>query len=122
MTDNQKIKISIAILTSLGIVKSQKELAAKMGYDDPSSFSQIINGHVPIPKKFIEKLRSTHEYVDSFWKRGFGGVRENDESLEDENKRLKKEKEELLNKVISLQDKLLDKSLSPNRDIIDDKL
>lgn len=70
MTDLQKIKISITILTSLGIAKSQEEIGNLLGYKTKSSFSQILSGKTKIPEGFIDKLRGLHHSVNNFWKYG----------------------------------------------------
>ena len=121
MTDLQKVKISISILIALGVAKSQKEIGAKLGYESESAFSQIINGKVSINDRFIKKLRNLHKEVDNFWRNGFGGSAENMVSSEDYRK-LEIENSKLKDLVIKLQQLALDKSLSPDKNIVDDKL
>lgn len=43
-------------MISVGIIATQKELGAKMGYSNEATISQIINGKVKEPKDFIERL------------------------------------------------------------------
>ncbi|MFB5946078.1 hypothetical protein [Albibacterium profundi] len=106
MTDLQKIKISVSILTSLDVAKNQEELGGLLGYSNKASFSQIVNGKTDIPKGFIEKLKSLDKNVKMFWENGFGKIEVESEELE----KLKNENAQLMKKIISLQDELLDKS------------
>lgn len=43
-------------MISVGIIATQKELGAKMGYSNEATISQIINGKVKEPKDFVERL------------------------------------------------------------------
>jgi len=67
MSDLDRIKIVIQWLVSSGVAANQGAIATLMGYKNKSAFSQILNGHVPIPKKFIESLSSLHPDINSDW-------------------------------------------------------
>ena len=70
MTMQEKLKKVVAWLISSGYATSQRDLAEKMGYRE-SSFSQILNGHVPISDKFLgEKYRLAYRHrmdKDRLW-------------------------------------------------------
>ena len=51
----------------MGVVASQKELGVKMGYENESYFSQIINEKVETPKDFISKLKSIVSDLNVEW-------------------------------------------------------
>lgn len=59
-------KILVQHLISLGVVGSQKDLGAQMGYNE-SYFSQIVNGKVAMPNNFIEKLKELEPSLNSQW-------------------------------------------------------
>lgn len=67
MTKLERIKILINILIFNGHAESQKDFGIKMGYENESYFSQIINGKVNLPKNFIEKLKSIEPRVNEEW-------------------------------------------------------
>lgn len=93
-----------------------------MGYDNESSFSQVVNGKVPIPSNFIKKLRLLSKEVDVFWESDFdkhrGDSLENSEPKEI--RALEKENKELMTQIINLQKQLLDKSPERNTGIKND--
>lgn len=62
-----RYKILIRQLINLGIVSSQKELGKKMGYNNPSAFSQVINGKAKEPKLFIQKLKHVFPNLNIDW-------------------------------------------------------
>ncbi|MDT9498741.1 helix-turn-helix domain-containing protein [Capnocytophaga canimorsus] len=55
MTDLQRIKKVIKWLIFSDFGDNEKEIAEILGYTK-SSFSQILNGKVPISDKFVEKF------------------------------------------------------------------
>lgn len=69
MTDLQKIKIAIQTLISLDLAKNQEEVGKLMGYKSASSFSQVVNGKVSLPKNFIKKIIELNPSLDSLWKK-----------------------------------------------------
>ncbi|MDR3272327.1 MAG: helix-turn-helix transcriptional regulator [Flavobacteriaceae bacterium] len=66
MTELQRIKKVVNWLIFIEFADSDKDLAEKLGYTK-SSFSQIINGKVPLAEKFIKKLCSTDENINEVW-------------------------------------------------------
>ena len=66
MTENQRIKKAINWLIFQGVAESEKELADLLGYTK-SSFSQIVNGKVPLFEKFVKKLCGLDENINVVW-------------------------------------------------------
>lgn len=66
MSNLKRIKKVINWLIYKGIGKSEKEIAERLGYTK-SSFSQIVNGKVPLSDKFISKLCSLDENINLVW-------------------------------------------------------
>lgn len=48
------------------VCRNEKEIAEKFGYTK-SSFSQIVNGKVPLAEKFIKKLCTADENINEVW-------------------------------------------------------
>ncbi len=46
--------------------ENERELAEKLGYTK-SSFSQIVNGKVPLSERFVQKLASVDRNIDEVW-------------------------------------------------------
>lgn len=67
MSKLDRYKILIRQLINLGIVSSQKELGKKMGYNNPSAFSQVINGKTKEPKLFMQKLKYIFPNLNINW-------------------------------------------------------
>lgn len=67
MTELDRIKLLVSYLVKKGIAANQREFGKLMGYSSESSFSQILNGKVPLPKKFISKLRSIEPDINMRW-------------------------------------------------------
>lgn len=66
MTDTQRIKKAINWLIFQGVAESEKELADLLGYTK-SSFSQIVNGKVPLSEKFVKRLCGLDENINEVW-------------------------------------------------------
>ena len=66
MSNLQRIKKVINWLIYKEIGESEKEIAERLGYTK-SSFSQIVNGKVPLSDKFISKLCSLDENINLVW-------------------------------------------------------
>ena len=66
MTDIQRIKKVLNWLIFQEVADSEKALADLLGYTK-SSFSQIINGRVPISEKFVKKLCGLDENINEVW-------------------------------------------------------
>ena len=56
----------VAWLLSTGVAGSQRELALQLGYN-PSSFSQIINGKVPLSDKFLGRITALEPRINAEW-------------------------------------------------------
>lgn len=66
MTEIQRIKKVCKWLMFTDIADNDKELAEKLGYTK-SSFSQILNGKVPISGKFVDKLCDLDHNINKVW-------------------------------------------------------
>lgn len=66
MTEIQRVKKVINWLIFMEFAENEREMADKFGYTK-SSFSQIINGKVPLSEKFIKKLCSANENINEVW-------------------------------------------------------
>ncbi|NDV47504.1 peptidase S24 [Paludibacter sp. 221] len=64
MSENERLKKVILWLISQGIVDSQENLAQKLGYN-ASSVSQIVTGRKPLSEKFVRKVISLSEKINS---------------------------------------------------------
>lgn len=67
MNKIDRYKILIRHLINLGIIESQKDLGVKMGYSNPSAFSQVINGKTSEPKLFANKLANLYPSLNLNW-------------------------------------------------------
>ncbi len=66
MSDIQRIKRVINWLIFQEVAESEKQLADLLGYTK-SSFSQIVNGKVPLSEKFVKKLCGLDENINEVW-------------------------------------------------------
>lgn len=66
MVDLQRIKKVIKWLIFSGFAENETEMAQKLGYTK-SSFSQIINGRVPLSDRFIDKLCDADRNINKVW-------------------------------------------------------
>lgn len=66
MAEIQRIKKVVNWLIFMEYVENERELSEKLGYTK-SSFSQIINGRVPLSDKFVKKLCSIDENINEVW-------------------------------------------------------
>lgn len=62
----KRIKKVINWLIYQEVVENERELSEKLGYTK-SSFSQIVNGRVPLSAKFVKKLCSLDENINEVW-------------------------------------------------------
>jgi transcriptional regulator with XRE-family HTH domain len=62
----QRLRRVINWLIFQEIADSDKDLADRLGYTK-SSFSQILNGKVPLSEKFVKKLCSLDENINGVW-------------------------------------------------------
>lgn len=82
MTYIQRIKKVINWLIFQGIAENERDLSEKMGYTK-SSFSQIINGKVPLSDKFLKNICSLDENINEVWvKEGAGTMFKNNPNSE----------------------------------------
>ena len=63
---NEKLKKIVQWLILQGRVESQRDLATQLGYQE-SSFSQIVNGHVPLSNKFLNRLCTVEPRINRAW-------------------------------------------------------
>lgn len=66
MEITQRIRKVINWLIFQDVAESEKEIADRLGYTK-SSFSQIVNGKVPLSEKFVKKLCSLDENINDVW-------------------------------------------------------
>ena len=66
MTETQRVKKVINWLVFMEYAEHERELAEKLGYTK-SSFSQIVNGKVPLSERFVQKLASVDRNINEVW-------------------------------------------------------
>ena len=66
MTEIQRIKKVVNWLIFMEYAENERALADKLGYTK-SSFSQIVNGRVPVSDRFIQKLASVDVNINEVW-------------------------------------------------------
>ena len=66
MTETQRVKKVINWLVFMEYAENERELAEKLGYTK-SSFSQIVNGKVPLSERFVQKLASGDRNINEVW-------------------------------------------------------
>jgi len=67
MSELERIKIAVKALISLGAATNQEGIGKLMGYSNKSSFSQVLNGKVALPKDFIDKLCKLDRRLVKVW-------------------------------------------------------
>lgn len=67
MTRIDRNKALVRYIIRMGVAASQKELGVKLGYENESYFSQIINEKVDTPKDFINKLKEIVSDLNIDW-------------------------------------------------------
>ena len=73
-----RLKKAINWLIFQEIAENERALAELLGYTK-SSFSQIVNGKVPLSDKFVKSLCALDENINDVWiKTGEGGLFKND--------------------------------------------
>lgn len=73
MNELQRVKKVINWLIFQDIAENERDLSEKMGYTK-SSFSQIVNGKVPLSDKFVKKLCSLDENINEVWVQSGAGT------------------------------------------------
>lgn len=66
MDTTRRIKKAINWLIFQEVAESETALARMLGYQK-SSFSQIVNGKVPLSEKFVKRLCSLDENINDVW-------------------------------------------------------
>lgn len=66
MEQEKRIKKAINWLIFQELAENERDLSERLGYTK-SSFSQIVNGKVPLSEKFVGKLCSLDENLNSVW-------------------------------------------------------
>lgn len=66
MDTTRRIKKAINWLIYQEVAESETALAKMLGYQK-SSFSQIVNGKVPLSEKFVKRLCSLDENINDVW-------------------------------------------------------
>lgn len=114
MTELQRIKKVCKWLIFNDFAENDKELADKLGYTK-SSFSQILNGKVPISGKFIDKLCDLDKNINKVWVLSEKGEMFKEKLIKEDNSyliELQKETIELLkDKIERLEDENREKSI-----------
>lgn len=86
LTDLQRLKKIVKWLIFSGFGDNEKEIAELLGYKK-SSFSQIMNGKVPISDKFIDNITSIDSNINKVWiKTGEGSMLKNEVVTSNNNK------------------------------------
>ena len=82
MNELQRVKKVINWLIFQDIAENERDLSEKLGYTK-SSFSQIVNGKVPLSDKFVKKLCSLDENINEVWiQSGAGSMFKNNPNSE----------------------------------------
>ena len=66
MTETQRVKKVINWLVFMEYAENERELSEKLGYTK-ASFSQIVNGKVPLSERFVQKLASVDRNINEVW-------------------------------------------------------
>jgi len=66
METEKRIKKVINWLIYREVAENERDLSERLGYTK-SSFSQIVNGKVPLSEKFVGRLCSLDENLNSVW-------------------------------------------------------
>ncbi|MDR2009233.1 MAG: peptidase S24 [Bacteroidales bacterium] len=89
-----RIKSVIKWLIGNGFGNSQMDIGRLLGYSNKSSFSQVINGKVPLPGDFIDRLSSISGNINKVWiVDGVGDMLMSNDSVGINNYKLYEEKE-----------------------------
>lgn len=62
-----RYKFFLTYLVGIGIAPSQQDIGRLIGYNNASSFSQIITGAKPMPREFNAKLKSIYPNLNVDW-------------------------------------------------------
>jgi len=64
---SERIKLVIRWLIGQGVANNQEDIGKLLGYKNKSSFSQVVNCKVELPKDFIDRLCSLNEKLNKVW-------------------------------------------------------
>jgi phage repressor protein C with HTH and peptisase S24 domain len=67
MSVSNRFKLLIAYLKANKLIKTQKELGYKLGFETESAFSQVVNGKVPFSESLYSKLSSLYDFINISW-------------------------------------------------------
>ena len=67
MEITDRFKLVISELKARKIIKTQKELGFKLGFETESAFSQVVNGKVPFSKTLYDKIETLYPFIDIDW-------------------------------------------------------
>jgi hypothetical protein len=62
-----RIKVAVKALVSFGVAKNQEDLGRLLGYTNKSSFSQVLNGKVELPRDFVDRLCGLDDRLEKIW-------------------------------------------------------
>lgn len=63
----ERIKKVVKWLVGIGIAQNQEGIGKLLGYNNKSSFSQVLNGKVPLPNDFIHRLGLLDKNINTVW-------------------------------------------------------
>ncbi|WP_372776468.1 hypothetical protein [Mangrovibacterium sp.] len=100
MTKQDRIKRVARWLIGNGVAANQETLGRMLGYKNKSSFSQVLNGKVPIPTGFTNRLAKLDQRINEAWiSEGWGSMI--DEKLTEKNR------EEMYQEQITKDEKII---------------
>jgi len=67
MSINERLKKVIKWMVGSGLAPNQEEIGKLLGYKNKSSFSQVLNGKVPLPGDFITRLCAIDKTINRVW-------------------------------------------------------
>ena len=67
MSIHDRIKTVVKWLIGQQFGENQEDIGRMLGYTNKSSFSQVVNGKVPLPGDFIERLCSLDSDINKVW-------------------------------------------------------
>lgn len=113
MNELERLKKLVSWIIFSGYAKNESELASKLGYTK-SSFSQIMNGRVPVADRFLNKISEIVSNLNIEWIRFGTGDMLNDTDLENRNLNIEidnpiNENENMMLRVIESQQRTIEK-------------
>lgn len=113
MNELERLKKLVSWIIFSGYAKNESELASKLGYTK-SSFSQIMNGRVPVADRFLNKISEIVSNLNIDWIRFGTGDMLNDPDLENRNLNIEienpiNENEKMMLRVIESQQRTIEK-------------